>query len=129
MEGMFGRIGQALAIIRQERAISQYELADQCRIGRSQISKYEAGKELMKLDTLEKILRVLNIEPDQFFRLVASLDDSLKPLPEAERERRDRKLQEAFSKLHLAIDQLQEVIERAHSIAPSEAPATANDLT
>ena len=105
MEGMFGRIGQALAIIRQARGISQYQLADRCRIGRSQVSKYEAGKELMKLDTLEKILRVLSMEPDQFFRLVTSLDDSLKPVPEAEKERRNRKLQEAFLKLHSAIDQ------------------------
>jgi transcriptional regulator with XRE-family HTH domain len=130
MEGMFGRIGQALAIIRQARGISQYELADRCRIGRSQVSKYEAGKELMKLDTLEKILRVLGIEPDQFFRLVTSLDDSLKPVPEAEKERRNRKLQEAFLKLHSAIDQLQEVIERSHSPLTSE-PAlnAASDLT
>jgi transcriptional regulator with XRE-family HTH domain len=130
MEGMFGRIGQALAIIRQERGISQYDLADRCRIGRSQVSKYEAGRELMKLDTLEKILRVLGIEPDQFFRLVTSLDDSLKPVPAAEKELRNRKLQDAFVNLHSAIDQLQYVIERSQSQTASEgACATASDLT
>ncbi len=130
MEGMFGRIGQALAIIRQERGISQYDLADRCRIGRSQVSKYEAGRELMKLDTLEKILRVLGIEPDQFFRLVTSLDDSLKPVPAAEKELRDRKLQDAFVNLHSAIDQLQYVIERSQSQTASEsACAPASDLT
>jgi transcriptional regulator with XRE-family HTH domain len=130
MEGMFGRIGQALAIIRQERGISQVELADQCRIGRSQVSKYEAGKELMKLDTLEKILRVLSIEPDQFFRLVASLDDSLKPLPEAEMELRDRKLRDAFLNLHSAIDHLQDAIERSQPQVPSQpSQLVVSDLT
>lgn len=111
MEGTFGRVGQALALIRQERGISQIELAQRCRIGQSQISKYEAGKELMKLETLGKILDVLTIEPDRFFRLVASLDDSLKPVPEAEREITNRKLQEAFARLHSAIDHLQEVMQ------------------
>jgi transcriptional regulator with XRE-family HTH domain len=120
MEGMFGRVGQALALVRQERGISQYELADRCRIGRSQISKYEAGRELMKLETLAKILNVLAIEPDQFFRLAGSLTDSLKPVPEAEREIRQRKLQEAFVRLHAAIDHLQEVIEASQSNQPTE---------
>jgi transcriptional regulator with XRE-family HTH domain len=110
----FRNIGKALAILRQHRELSQAQLADRCGIGRPQISRYEAGKELMKLETLEKILGTLAVEPDDFFRFLRSLDES-----SGARERRvparidDRLLAEAFQNLHSAIDELRQVVQRS----------------
>jgi transcriptional regulator with XRE-family HTH domain len=106
-------IGRALAVLRQERSLSQHELASRCGIGRSQISKYEAGKETMKLDTLGKLLGALNVEPEQFFQVVRSIEESLRPR-QARRDRiEERVLRDAFRSLHSAIDNLQLVIERS----------------
>jgi transcriptional regulator with XRE-family HTH domain len=125
MSRMFENIGKALAILRQERGLSQEQLAKRCRIGRSQVSKYEAGKELMRLDTLEKVLRVLNVEADQLFGLMASLDASLKPPPGESGESDTRLVEDAFLNLHAAIDKLQDAIERSRpprSLASSRLP-------
>lgn len=110
----FENIGNALALLRRKRGLSQADFADSCGIGRSQLSRYEAGKELMKLHTLDRMLSQLSIEPEDFFRYVRSLDAS-QPL----RSRRamdlidERPLAEAFQKLHAAIDELRQVVERS----------------
>ena len=51
---MLKNVGKALAMVRQQRGLSQYQLAARCKMGRSQISKYESGREMMKLDTLDR---------------------------------------------------------------------------
>jgi transcriptional regulator with XRE-family HTH domain len=110
----FKNIGKALAILRQQRGLSQAQLADRCGIGRPQVSRYEAGKELMKLDTLEKILSTLAVEPDDFFRFLRSFDESHGPRPRRALDRiDDRLLAETFLNLHTAIDELRRVIESA----------------
>ena len=109
----FRNIGKALAILRQRKGLSQAQLADWCGIGRSQVSRYEAGKELMKLETLEKILGTLTIEPEDFFRFLRSLDDSAEPRQRRAPDRDDRLLAETFLNLHTAIDELRRVIESA----------------
>jgi transcriptional regulator with XRE-family HTH domain len=110
----FRHIGKALAILRQQRGISQVELADSCGIGRSQVSRYESGKELMKLDTLEKILAELQVAPYDFFLLVASLDTGSAPPARRKPDRiDDRVVAEAIRNVHSAIDELRRVIERA----------------
>jgi transcriptional regulator with XRE-family HTH domain len=109
----FRNVGKALAMLRQKQGLSQAELADSCGFGRAQISRYEAGKELMKLNTLERILSQLSVEPEDFFRFVRSLDAP----PPAPRESRvpdridDRPLAAAFQNLHAAIDELRQVVE------------------
>ncbi len=72
----FENIGKALGILRRDRGLSQKEFCVNCGIGRAQLSRYEAGMELMKLTTLERILAELAITPEEFFRFLASLGDS-----------------------------------------------------
>lgn len=71
---MFGNLGRTLALLREMRGYSQLALSREARIGKSQLSKYENGRELPKLETLEKILRVLDVQPIGFFQTVAALD-------------------------------------------------------
>jgi transcriptional regulator with XRE-family HTH domain len=110
----FQNIGQALAIIRRKQGLSQAELADSCGIGRAQVSRYEAGKELMKLHTLERVLRQLTVEPEDFFHLVRALDaPPLTPQQRGPGRVDDRQLAAAFQNLHAAIDELRQAVERS----------------
>jgi transcriptional regulator with XRE-family HTH domain len=114
---MFKNIGPALRIIRQARGMSQSRLAIISKTGRSQLARYEAGRDLMKLDTLEKLLEALEVEPEQLFRFVRSLDESLSPEQPGVRERsEDPMLEDAFQNLRSAIDQLQQAVQ--HHLTP-----------
>ena len=117
---MVSNIGKALAMTRQQSGMSQHQLAVRCKMGRSQTSKYEAGREIMKLDTLEKLLSALNIEPEHFFRLVRSLDDSFVAQRRGRIRGEESVLEQAFESLHLAIDKLQQAVERF--LRPGTAP-------
>ena len=64
---MFSHLGCTLGLVRDLRGLSQAGLAKHAGIGKSQLSKYENGKELPKLDSLAKVLRVLEINPAHFF--------------------------------------------------------------
>lgn len=108
----FQNIGTALALLRQQQGLSQAELADSCEIGRAQLSRYEAGKELMKLPTLDRLLSRLSIEPEDFFRFARSLSAST-PRRRAAEQTEDGPLTEAFQNLHEAIDQLRHAVERS----------------
>jgi transcriptional regulator with XRE-family HTH domain len=110
----FQNIGTALAIVRRKLGLSQAEFAQGCGIGRAQLSRYEAGRELMKLQTLEKMLGQLAVEPEEFFRLVRTLDISPPPPLRRGPSRVDeRQLAVAFQNLHAAIDELRRVVERS----------------
>jgi transcriptional regulator with XRE-family HTH domain len=111
-------------MIRQGRGLAQYELAYRCGIGRSQLSKFEADKETMRLDTLGKLLGVLQVEPEQFFRFVRSVESSLRPERQRANAVEDRVLNDAFLGLRSAIDNLQQVLERS---LRSERPAAVAD--
>jgi len=79
----------------------------------------------MKLETLEKILDTLRVEPEDFFRFLSSLDESGGPREIRERYRiDDRLLADAFQSLHAAIDGLREAVERA--MDPDTSPRLAN---
>jgi len=71
---MFANLGVALARVRERRGASQAKIARLAGIGKSQLSKYESGKELPKLDSLEKVLLVLDVGHFDFFRMLALLD-------------------------------------------------------
>ncbi len=105
--------------------MSQVELAARCRLGRAQVCKYEAGKELMKLGTLAKILDALAIESSQFFVLAASLETSLEPVPQISRGTSDRKLEEAFARLHETIDEIHKIVKVPQSQATGSHPGHA----
>jgi transcriptional regulator with XRE-family HTH domain len=67
---MFRNLGPALRLIREERRLTQAELARAAAIGKSQLSKYESGKEKPKLESLEKLLSVLSVRPVDLFAIM-----------------------------------------------------------
>jgi transcriptional regulator with XRE-family HTH domain len=74
---MFRNLGPALRLMREERGLSQSALAKAAGIGKSQLSKYESGRERPKLDSLEKLLTVLAIRVADFFAVVSLIDREL----------------------------------------------------
>ncbi len=73
---MFQNLGRTIAHLRGLKHLSQATLARRAGIGKSQLSKYEGGKELPKLDSLEKVLGALEVSPHQFFHLFYLVDSS-----------------------------------------------------
>ena len=71
---MFENLGRALYLIRDLRGKSQATVAREAGIGKSQLSKYEGGKELPKLESLRKVLKVLDVGPFEFFYTMHLLD-------------------------------------------------------
>ncbi|HEX4961366.1 MAG TPA: helix-turn-helix transcriptional regulator [Thermoanaerobaculia bacterium] len=64
---MFQNLGKTLLFLREFRGMSQAQLARAARVGKSQLSKYESGKELPKLDSIAKLLTALRTSPLDFF--------------------------------------------------------------
>lgn len=85
---MFQHIGLALRILREWRGKNVRELAAAAGMGKSQLSKYENGRELPKLASLEKLLHALAIRAVDFFSLVTVLDDRLASLTKVPQEPR-----------------------------------------
>ena len=71
---MFENVGYTLTFLRELSELSQKELADRAAIGKGQLSKYENGRELPKLDSLEKILKVLGADFELFAATLATVD-------------------------------------------------------
>lgn len=74
MEGMFRNLGLALSLLRELKRLNQMQLAREAGVGKSQLSKYENGRELPKLDSLERILRVLDLGHTEFFQTLDLID-------------------------------------------------------
>lgn len=64
---MFEHVGLCLRTFRDLSGKSQAGVAREAGIGKSQLSKYENGKELPKLESLAKVLAVLDVSPLTFF--------------------------------------------------------------
>jgi transcriptional regulator with XRE-family HTH domain len=71
---MFDHVGLALSLLRELRGKSQARLCREAGIGKSQLSKYENGKELPKLDSLEKVLNALKVGYYEFFYTMHLVD-------------------------------------------------------
>jgi transcriptional regulator with XRE-family HTH domain len=71
---MFLNLGRTLSLLRELRGKSQARVAREAGIGKSQLSKYENGKELPKLDSLEKVLNVLEVGHFEFFYTLYLVD-------------------------------------------------------
>ncbi|HWM90979.1 MAG TPA: helix-turn-helix transcriptional regulator [Thermoanaerobaculia bacterium] len=79
----FAELGPALRLFRERAKLSASAVAQRAGIGKSQLSKYETGRELPKIDTLAKVLDVLAIEPLWLFYVMhllsrGQLSDSLR---------------------------------------------------
>lgn len=72
--GMFDNLGRTLSLLRELRGRSQAWVAREAGVGKSQLSKYENGKELPKLDSLEKVLIVLEVGHFEFFYTLYMVD-------------------------------------------------------
>src|SRR5262245_45463790 len=72
--GMFVNLGRTLSLLRELRGKSQARVAREAGIGKSQLSKYENGKELPKLDSLEKVLNALRVGYFEFFYTLYLVD-------------------------------------------------------
>lgn len=72
--GMFSNLGRTLSLLRDLRGLSQAQVAQDAGIGKSQLSKYENGKELPKLDSLEKVLHALSLGHFEFFYTLYLID-------------------------------------------------------
>lgn len=73
---IFTNLGKALALLRGLRGKSQAQVAAAAGIGKSQVSKYENGVELPKLDSLEKVLRALEVGHFELFYTLHLIDGS-----------------------------------------------------
>lgn len=71
---MWKNLGKALGLLREVRGKSQSNVAQEAGIGKSQLSKYENGKELPKLDSLEKVLNALEVGHFEFFYTLHIVD-------------------------------------------------------
>jgi transcriptional regulator with XRE-family HTH domain len=71
---MFTNLGRTLSLLRELRGKSQARVAREAGIGKSQLSKYENGKELPKLDSLEKVLIALKVGYSEFFYTLHMVD-------------------------------------------------------
>jgi transcriptional regulator with XRE-family HTH domain len=72
--GLFRNLGTALLLMRGLRRKSQGWVAREAGIGKSQLSKYETGRELPKLDSLGKVLNVLGVGALEFFYTLHFID-------------------------------------------------------
>jgi transcriptional regulator with XRE-family HTH domain len=72
---MFTNLGRTLGLLRELRGKSQARVAREAGIGKSQLSKYENGKELPKLDSLEKVLNALGVGHFEFFYTLYLVDE------------------------------------------------------
>lgn len=70
---MFEHLGPALRLLREQEGLSQTRLAREAGMSKSQLSKYETGKELPKLDSLARILRALDVQPLWLFYIAGVL--------------------------------------------------------
>jgi transcriptional regulator with XRE-family HTH domain len=81
---MFANLGRTLSLLRELRGKSQARVAREAGIGKSQLSKYENGKELPKLDSLEKVLNALQVGYFEFYYTLHLVDRRAADLGRAE---------------------------------------------
>lgn len=59
--------GKAIRSIRQNKKISQEELAERCGLHRTYVSDVELGKRNVSLENIDKIARALQIKKSEVF--------------------------------------------------------------
>jgi transcriptional regulator with XRE-family HTH domain len=71
---VFVNLPRTLVRCRELRGKSQAEVARKAGVGKSQLSKYESGKELPKLESLERVLVALGFGSLDFFYALHLMD-------------------------------------------------------
>jgi transcriptional regulator with XRE-family HTH domain len=98
---MFLHLGRTLSLLRELRGKSQAGVAREAGIGKSQLSKYENGKELPKLDSLEKVLKALKVGYFEFFYTLYLVDRRAADLGRADEEENGRSSGQPLRMPHL----------------------------
>lgn len=62
------RVARNLRRLRQEKSISQEELADRADVNRNYVGMLEREEHAATIDMLEKLAAVLAVDPVEFFR-------------------------------------------------------------
>jgi transcriptional regulator with XRE-family HTH domain len=70
----YKNLPRALTLIRELRGLNQAQVASRAGIGKSQMSRYEGGKELPRLDTLVTVLAALRVGIFEFWYIVHLID-------------------------------------------------------
>lgn len=71
---MFDNLGKALILIREIRGKSAAQICREAGIGKSQLSKYENGKEFPKFESLKRVLAALEVSAFEFFYTMHLID-------------------------------------------------------
>lgn len=71
---IYRNLPRAITLIRELRGRSQSEVASRAKIGKSQMSKYESGRELPKLPTLAVLFEALDVGVFEFWYTVYLID-------------------------------------------------------
>jgi len=117
LERMFRHVGVALGLIREVlRGMTQTECAQRAGIFKNQLSRYEIGAAVPALESLEKILRALDVAPSAFFAIVAAVYRLAAGEGEMEEVHR--------SVLRLQASALEECLSRVAGLRRSGFPAT-----
>jgi transcriptional regulator with XRE-family HTH domain len=92
---MFQNVGRTLDHLRARTGQSQASLARAASVGKSQLSKYIQGKELPKLESLERILAALGLGFFEFFWTLHLFDRGVSSKPILRRS----DIEESFTRL------------------------------
>ena len=71
----FREVGKRIQMAREEKGLTQAELAARLGCTQSALSNYELGKRKPNLDLLNEIAEILNKPLDYFFEVVAANKD------------------------------------------------------
>jgi transcriptional regulator with XRE-family HTH domain len=72
-ETTFKNLPLALRVLREMKGMNQISTAQAAGIGKGQLSAYERGKDIPKLDSLAKVLSALEVDPLALFYLAQTL--------------------------------------------------------
>jgi len=64
------RLVEALAQVRRNAGVSQYELADRLNVDQTYVSKYESGRRRLDVVEFMRIVAALNAEPTAIIKQV-----------------------------------------------------------
>ena len=70
-------VGERIRAVRKERGMTQKEVADICGMADSAIRKYESGRQMPKMKTLQRIADALGVPWMYLFDPIAAFSDAL----------------------------------------------------
>lgn len=111
---MFKNLGLTLRLLRELRCMKQATLARTAGVGKSQLSKYEKGREVPRLPAIEKLLEALDMSFLDFAHVldwVNSRQSALGPEPSFSPQSASRLLTPA---VQAGFEDLQTVLLRLH---------------